>query len=142
MPTNRRYSAGDPLTDHVFNTIIIKTPLFPVLACIVSIIMPKMIRSGICRPTVPRSLSDNKILLTNLCVVDMRCSIILKLLYLIIHLPIKPVSGVEAHKRLISLSCSVVILGKCHLDEGHPGSRSPSRSKFNHTACPLASSSP
>lgn len=28
------------------------------------------------------------------------------------------------------------LLGKCHLDIGHHGSRSPSRSKFNHIASP------
>lgn len=28
------------------------------------------------------------------------------------------------------------LLGKCHLDVGHHGSRSPSRSKFNHIASP------
>lgn len=28
------------------------------------------------------------------------------------------------------------LLGKCHLDIGHRGSRSPSRSKFNHIALP------
>lgn len=28
------------------------------------------------------------------------------------------------------------LLGKCHLDVGHRGSRSPSRSKFNHIASP------
>lgn len=62
---------------------------------------------------------DNETLPTNLCVVDMRCSIIIKLLYLIIHLPIKLVSSVQVYKRLIRLSCGMVILGKCHLDEGH-----------------------
>lgn len=60
-------------------------------------------------------MCDDETLPTNLCVVDMRCSII----YLIIHLPINLVSGVQVYRRLIRLSCGMVILGKCHLDEVH-----------------------
>lgn len=60
--------------------------------------------------------------------------ITLNLVYLIIQLPIKTRGPAQIYKRLISLSCSVVLLGKCHLDVGQRGSRSPSRSKFNHIA--------
>lgn len=55
---------------------------------------------------------------------------------LIIQLPIKTCGPAQIYKRLISLSCSVFLLGKCHLDVGQCGSRSPSRSKFNHMASP------
>lgn len=62
--------------------------------------------------------------------------ITLNLVYLIIQLPIKTGGSAQIYKRLISLSCRVFLLGKCQLDVGHYGSRSPPRSKFNHTALP------
>lgn len=49
---------------------------------------------------------------------------------------IKTGGSAQIFKRLISLSCGLFLLGKCHLDTGHCGSRSPTRSKFNHTALP------
>lgn len=62
--------------------------------------------------------------------------ITLNLVCLIVQLPIKTGGSAQIYKRLISLSCSVFLLGKCHLDIGHHGSRYPSRSKFNHIALP------